>query len=164
MKVCNKCGAYNSDDRMFCVDCNEKLEFDNEGISMKRMLYYALPFAAVPLLLLLCEVLDNMKLLQMSPYILGAVLLLFSSTMGFFSTTRRNFDYLLTAIMPMSLFCCMFVGGFLDKSDLETRFHLYKAVDVAFQPIALILYFLMAVVTFLASFKRLRDIKNSNSN
>lgn len=125
---------------------------------MKQKLYYAIPFAAVPLLLLLCEVLDNMNLLQMSPYI--AVLLLFSVAMGFFSTTHRTFDYLLTAIMPLSLFCCMFVGGFLDKSDLETRFHLYKAVNAAFQPIALLLYLLMAIVAFLASFKRLRNIKN----
>lgn len=131
---------------------------------MKQKLYYVVPFAAVPLLLLLCEVLDNMKLLQMSPYILGAVLLLFSVALGIFSTTHRTFDYLLTAIMPISLFCCMFVGGFLDKSDLETRFHLYRAVNVAFQPIALLLYFLMAIVTFLASFKRFRDIRNRTSN
>ena len=25
MKLCEKCGAYNSDERMFCVDCSEKL-------------------------------------------------------------------------------------------------------------------------------------------
>ncbi len=25
MKICEKCGAHNSDDKMFCVDCNEKL-------------------------------------------------------------------------------------------------------------------------------------------
>ena len=25
MKICDKCGAFNSDDRMFCVDCNETL-------------------------------------------------------------------------------------------------------------------------------------------
>lgn len=126
---------------------------------MKQKLYYAIPFAAVPLLLLLCEVLDNINLLQMSPYILGAVLLLFSVAMGFFSTTHRTFDYLLTAIMPLSLFCCMFVVGFLEKSDLETQFHLYKAVGTAFQPIALLLYLLMAIVAFLASFKHLRNIK-----
>lgn len=33
MKICDKCGAYNSDDRMFCVDCNEKLnDNDNENL------------------------------------------------------------------------------------------------------------------------------------
>ncbi len=25
MKICRKCGAYNSDERMFCIDCNEKM-------------------------------------------------------------------------------------------------------------------------------------------
>lgn len=38
MKVCDKCGAYNSDDRMFCVDCNEKLNdnlIDSEEIQSK---------------------------------------------------------------------------------------------------------------------------------
>lgn len=131
---------------------------------MKQKLYYSVPFVAVPILLLLCEALDNMKLLQMSPYILGAVLLLFSVAMGFLSTTYRTFDYLLTAITPLSLFCCMFLAGFLDKSDLGSRFHLYRAVNVAFQPIALLLYFLMAIATFLASYKRFRDIKNQTTN
>ena len=142
----------------------DKLEFDEGGIFMKKKLYYVIPFVAVPLLLSLCELLDNRNLLQMSPYILSALLLLFSVTMGFFSITHRTFDYLLTAIMPLSLFCCMFVAGFLDKSDLKTRFHLYKAVNAAFQPIALQLYFLMAIVTFLASFKSFRNIKNRISN
>ncbi len=35
MKVCDKCGAYNSDDRMFCVDCNEKLN-DNEDKNLQQ--------------------------------------------------------------------------------------------------------------------------------
>ena len=126
---------------------------------MKKKLYYVTPFVAVPLLLLLCEVLDNMNLLPMSPYILSAILLLFSGAMAFFSLSSKTFDYLLTLIMPLSLFLCMFVVGFLGESDLGTRFHLYKAVDAAFQPIALLLYFLMAIVAFLTSFKHFRDIK-----
>ena len=131
---------------------------------MKKKLYYVTPFVAVPLLLLLCEVLDNMNLLPMSPYILSAILLLFSGAMAFFSTSSKTFDYLLTLIMPLSLFLCMFVVGFLGESDLGTRFHLYKAVDAAFQPIALLLYFLMAIVAFLTSFKHFRDIKKRISN
>ena len=38
MKICEKCGAYNSDDRMFCVDCNEKLNdilIDSKKIQSK---------------------------------------------------------------------------------------------------------------------------------
>ncbi len=131
---------------------------------MKKKLYYVTPFVAVPLLLLLCEALDNMNLLPMSPYILSAILLIFSGAMAFFSPSSKTFDYLLTLIMPLSLFLCMFVVGFLGESDLGTRFHLYKAVDAAFQPIALLLYFLMAIVAFLTSFKHFRDIKKRISN
>ena len=126
---------------------------------MKKKLYYVLPFVAVPLLLLICDMLDNMNILQMSSYIGTAVLLFFSVVMGFFSTTNKTFDYLLTAIMPLSFFCCMFFLGFLEENDVVTRFSLYKAVEVAFQPIALQLYFLMAITTFLASFKRFRNVK-----
>ena len=131
---------------------------------MRQKLYYVIPFMAIPLLLLLCEVIDGMNILRMFPYIPGVLLLLFSATIGFFSTTHRTFDYLLTAIMPLSLFCCMFVVGFLDKCDLDCRFHLYKAVNAAFQPFALQLYFLMAIATFLVSFKPFRDIKKRISS
>ena len=131
---------------------------------MKKSLYYVIPFVVVPVLLLLCDELHNEVLLPMNPYIISAVLLLFSLAMGFFSTTNKTFDYLLTVIMPISLFCFMFVGGFLSLSDLESRFHLYKAVKAAFQPIALQLYFLMAITTFFASFKRFRNIKKSFKN
>lgn len=62
----------------------------------------------------------------------------------------------MSAVMPFSLFALMFIIGFIDKSDLETRFHLYKAMKAVFQPIALQLYFLMAVTTCVASFKPIR--------
>lgn len=35
MKICDKCGAYNSDDRMFCVDCDEKLD-ENEDENLQQ--------------------------------------------------------------------------------------------------------------------------------
>lgn len=127
---------------------------------MKKKLFYVIPFIVMPLLLLICEALDNANLFHMSPYILSAVLLLFSLTMGFFSTTPRTFDFLLSAMIPLSLFCCMFVGGFFDKTDLETRFHLYKAVNAAFQPIALQLYVAMAIAACLASFRPIRNLKS----
>lgn len=126
---------------------------------MKKKLYYVLPFVAVPLLLLICDMLDNMNILQMSSYIGTAVLLFFSVVMGFFSTTNKTFDYLLTAIMPLSFFCCMFVLGFFDMNDAQTIFSLHKAVKAAFQPICLQLYFLMGITAFLASFKRFRNVK-----
>lgn len=129
---------------------------------MKKKLYYITPFVVVPLSLLLCELLDNTNLLPMSAYMLGAVLLTFSVIVGFLSPARRIFDYWITAMMPLSLFCCMFVGGFLDKDDLEARFHFHEAINAALQPVALVLYVLMATATFLASFRYFRNVRNRN--
>ena len=127
---------------------------------MKKKLYYVIPFIVVPILMLLCEILDNTGLLNMSPYILCGVLAVSSAVFGFLSPSNQTMDYLLTLIMPLSLFCTMFVVGFLSKSDMGSRFHIYKAVDAAVQPIALILYFTMAIITLLASLKYFRNLKN----
>ncbi len=127
--------------------------------AIKRTAYYALPFIVVPLLMLFCEVLDNTELLTMSPYIMGASLVLASAAFGFLSPSDRIVDCLISLIMPLSLFCFMFVAGFFSKSDLETRFHLSEAVDVALQPIALLLYVAMAMITLVASLKLIRRRK-----
>jgi len=126
---------------------------------MKKHIYYILPFIITPCIMLLLDLLDNLEILKMSPYIMLGVLLLFSAIAGFFSTTHKMFDYRITAIMPLSLFCTMFVAGFLTKSDLETRFHLYKAINASIQPICILLYYLMALTAFLASWKKLRNLK-----
>ncbi|MBQ3551893.1 MAG: hypothetical protein IJA35_01865 [Clostridia bacterium] len=127
---------------------------------MKKNMYYIMPFVILPCLMLLLQLLNNMEMLKMSPYIMVGVLLFISAIVGFFSSTHMTFDYLMTAIMPLSFFCTMFIAGFLDKSDMETRFHIYKAVNASFQPICLLLYFLMALITFLASFKKIRNVKS----
>ena len=127
---------------------------------MKKKLYYVIPFIVVPILMLLCEILDNAELLNMNTYVLCGVLALSSAVFGFLSPSNKSMDYLLTLIMPLSLFCTMFVCGFISKSDLGSRFHIYRAVDVAVQPIALILYFAMAIIASVASLKYFRNLKN----
>lgn len=121
---------------------------------MKNKTYYIMPFVTVPVCMLLCELLDNIELVEVSPYTMGAILLSISAMAGYFSPSDRKCDVLISVIMPVAFFCFMFVGGFLDKSDLETRFHFYKAVRVAFQPACLVLYPLMAIFAFGASFLR----------
>ena len=119
--------------------------------------YYGFAFAAVALVLVALELVDNWTELPVYPWLLMGGLGLVSAAAGFFSTSRRRFDLGVTLLMPFALFCCMFVAGFLDKDDLETRFHLYKAVGAAFQPVAWQLYALMAAAAFAASFKPLRS-------
>ena len=105
------------------------------------------------------DFLYKIDLIELSPYILFASLILTSIIFGNLSPTNKKFDYLMTAIVPLSFFLLMFVVGFLDKNDLETRFHLYKAFRAAFQPWVLFDCLAMALTTFLASFKPIRIIK-----
>ncbi len=37
MKICTKCGAYNADERFFCVDCNEKLGDKLSAVDEQQM-------------------------------------------------------------------------------------------------------------------------------
>ena len=126
---------------------------------MKKKIYYASPFIIISVLLLTTDFLHKIGLIKMSPYISTALLILTSIVLGNLSPTNKKFDYLMTAIVPLSFFILMFVVGFLDKSDLETRFHLYKAFRAAFQPWVLFDCLAMALTTFLASFKPIRIIK-----
>ena len=126
---------------------------------MKSKLYYSLPFIIVFSSMWLFELLDDMQIIEMSPYVLGSWLVILSAVFGFFSHSEKSFDYLMTAIMPISLFFVMLTAGFLAEDDMGVRFNFDKAVDADVQPIALLFYVLMAVVTFWASFKKLRKLK-----
>ena len=92
---------------------------------------------------------------------------------GNLSPTHKKFDYVMTVIMPLAFFCFMFISGFLDKDDLERRFNLDRAFLCVSQSWALRAYFVMALTTFLASFKpiriigivkKLRNMKNIDLN
>ena len=131
---------------------------------MKKKLYYVMPFIIVPILMIFIELLDNVQLPKMNPYIIVGVLVLSCALFGFLSPSDKRMDYLLAMIMPLSLFCFMFVVGFLDKNDMGSRFHIYKAVNVAFQPSFLYLYFAMAIITLITSLKQFRALKNRAIN
>ena len=124
---------------------------------MKRCLYYITPFVLIPVVMLLSEYMDNMDLIPMSPYILFAELAVSCIVIGNLSPTNKNFDYIITLIMPLSLFCMMFIAGFLDRGcSGELAFSPTRACEVACQPLGLVAYCVMALITFLASFKPIR--------
>ena len=130
---------------------------------MKKKIYYVCPFIIVPFSCLLNEFFNKRDVLYMNPYIFYAELFIISAMIGNLTPTHRRFDYIMTAIMPLSLFIAMFIGGFLDQTDLGGRFYTDRALDVAFQPLALIAYFMMGITTFFASYKSFRIIKRTKS-
>ena len=98
---------------------------------MKSKLYYSLHFIIVFSSMWLFELLDDMQIIEMSPYVLGSWLVILSAVFGFFSHSEKSFDYLMTAIMPISLFFVMLTAGFLAEDDMGVRFNFDKAVKIA---------------------------------
>ena len=132
---------------------------------MKKYLYYATPFIILPILMILCELLDNSNLVPMSVYVIATICILFSVVMGNLTPTRKMFDYIMTIAMPLSFFCVMFLGGlFSEGCDGSPKLYVDDALDVAFQPFALQIYLMMGVATFLASFRAIRIIKKIKSH
>lgn len=122
---------------------------------MRKFIYYISPFIIIPSVLLIGEYIDNLIAIPMFPYFIIIPIFL-SCIMGILSPTHYKFDYIITVIMPLSLFCFMLVGGFFDKSDLGTRFHLDRALVTALNPICLLEYFCMTISAFLLSCKKIR--------
>ena len=126
---------------------------------MKKVLYYLSPFVIIPFLAISMESIDNIGLIKLSPIIVFVVFIAVSAIIGNITPIKNKSDYVITAFMPFALFLTTFVIGFLEKDDLETRFNLDKAIEAAFQPLFLVLYVIMGLITLLASSKKIRIIK-----
>lgn len=124
---------------------------------MRKSFYYIIPFVIVPVALLLLEYIDNIGFIKGSPYIVTIMLMFVSSIVGVSSKTYNKFDYAMAIIMPLSLFCFIFISGFLGENDVGTRFHIDTSFRLVFQPIWLIEYCCMAISTFLSSHKKIRS-------
>ena len=117
---------------------------------MKKATYYALPFAVIPVLMLITELVDN-TVLRMSPTILCPVLCMLCAHYGY-HTPRKKFDLVATVIPSAALFICMLVLGFFAENDLGSRlFSIEKAIRTATQPTILVILITMAGTTALCS-------------
>ena len=126
---------------------------------MKKVIYYSSPFIAFPIIFILLEILDDSRILELSPLIMFAVVLVTAAIISNFSPSDRLFDLIITIIIPLSLICTMLIAGFWDKDDMETRFHIDRALEAAFQPLYLQLCLISLFTAFLFSFKKIRLIK-----
>ena len=122
---------------------------------MKKFFYYASPLIMIPAVLLIVEHIDNLINIPLILYFI-IISIFLSCIMGILSPTHYKFDYILTVIMPLSLFCFMFIYGFLDKNDLGSSCHLDRAFKAALQPTCLIVYCCMAISAFLSSHNKVR--------
>ena len=124
---------------------------------MKKRLYYVMPFVVLAIITQLSSYMDRIDLINMNRYIWMAQLLIVSIVRGNITPTNKKFDYLMTFVVPLSYFCICFMLGFLDRGEFGTpAFSVNDGFETAFQSFFVIRYCVMAVVTFLASFKPIR--------
>ena len=127
---------------------------------MKNFLYYIMPFIVTPALMMVCSVFNRWELLNLSIFLLCAVSIIASAVFGFFSPTNKKFDYLMTFIMPLSFFFSMYIEGLFSRGEMNLWYNIDCARLLAYQPVAMLSYPLMAIVTFIASYKGFRKFKD----
>ena len=125
---------------------------------MKKV-YYIFPFAFVPMLLLLCDLLTTFEIINISPSIFSLVLIFVGVVVGNLSVSSKKFDYIMTTLMPLSFFCWMFIIGYFTADDLETRFNFRIAFELVSYPWTLSTCSIMLLTTFVASFKPIRILE-----
>ena len=117
---------------------------------MKKYLYYLSLFLIIPILLTVMDVCSNF--FGNATYWIGLLLCcVFVAVLAHFTRSPGFFDGVLTVTAPLAAFVCMFLVGFLDRTETYARFTFRIAIEASFQPRSLILYVALAVVAFLFS-------------
>ena len=121
---------------------------------MKKIAYYISPFVIFTILFLLLTLLDIAEILE---FIVFASFFLFAAVLGIISPSRARFDYLITIMVPVSVFFALFISLFFDKGcDGAPQLSFSHALSIEYYrswlPIALV----MAVIAFVFSFKPIR--------
>ena len=130
---------------------------------MKKTAYYLSPFVIVPIIFLIATLLENAEILKpIVPYFMFVALFLFAVVIGILSPLKAKFDYIMTAIVPLSVFFALFISLLFDDGcDGTPQFSLSHALNIEYYrswlPIALV----MMVITFVFSFKPIRQFIKS---
>lgn len=134
---------------------------------MKKTIYYIAPFAVFPLLVLLINSLDSMKMQSNIWKPLTLILFfLFAALMGTLSPTERKFDYLMSLLIPAAFLCTLFVLLYFDEGcDGLPQLSLHHALNMHYYRVWLPYVAIMIGITFVTSFKPIRvsSIRKRNS-
>ena len=130
---------------------------------MKKIAYYISPVIIIPIIFLIASLLESAEILKpVVPYFMFGALFLFAAVLGIISPSRAKFDYLITIIVPVSVFFALFISLFFDEGcDGTPQLSLNHALNIEYYrswlPIALV----MTVIAFVFSFKPIRRfVKN----
>ena len=119
---------------------------------MKKVIYYASPFILFPIIFGVFTLLDEIDIINSN--ILAVFLFVI------FFVTNKKFDYLMTVIVPISFLLTIFVALFFDEGcDGTPQLSISHALNMEYYKIWLPIVAVMAIITFVASFKPIRISK-----
>ena len=130
---------------------------------MKKAAYYTSPFVVVPIIFLIVSLIESAEILKtIVPYFMFVALFLFAVVIGILSPLKAKFDYIMTAIVPLSVFFALFISLLFDDGcDGMPQFSLSHALNIEYYrswlPIALV----MMGITVVFSFKPIRQFIKS---
>ena len=124
---------------------------------MKKAFYYLSPLIIFPIWVLLSELLlDDLWGIPIVPYIFIGGLLVFSALIGWFTTAQEKVDLRIIGWVPLAFFLTMFIAAFFDTGTCsgEPRLDLGEAFEMSIR--FWFIYVFMALITFLASFVKIK--------
>ena len=129
---------------------------------MKKAIYYASPFILFPIIFGIFNLLDETDIINSNILAVFLFVLFFVTTafLGNLSLTNKKFDYLMTGIVPLACFFALFIALFFDEGcDGTPQLSIHHALNMEYYKIWLPIIAIMAVTTFVASFKPIRISK-----
>ena len=129
---------------------------------MKKIIYYASPFVLFPIICVAYSLLDKIDIINLNilAVFLCVILFVTSAFLGNLSLTKKKFDYLMTIIVPISFLLTLFIALFFDEGcDGKPQLSLHHALNIEYYKVWLPRVAVMAVITFVASFKPIRISK-----
>ena len=130
---------------------------------MKKTIYYFSPFVINPIIFLTATLLESAEILKpIVPYFMFGVLFLFAAVLGIISPSKAKFDYLITIIVPVSVFFALCISLFFDEGcDGTPQLSLSHALNIEYYRAWLPMVLVMTVIAFVFSFKPIRDFMKS---
>ena len=128
---------------------------------MKKMLYYASPFVLFPIIFSVSVLFEKIDIApSIFRILICIVLFVFVAIMGSLSTANKKFDYIMTAIIPISFFLALFIYLFFDEGcNGKPQLSLHHALNMEYYKAWLPFVAIMMIITFIASFKPIRISK-----
>ena len=129
---------------------------------MKKVFYYLSPFVMIPVWVLFINLIDQWDL-SIIPYIFIGGFLALAALIGGITPATKRADLRITFFGPLASFLTILVLGFFDTGTCsgEMRLDIEYAFKVSLQPLFLLIYVLMALITFLVSFLKIRILERS---